>query len=82
MSGRLDTFAKQSKSSGVLLDGPYGGVHGSLRDYDRVLLLAGGSGAFVLSNGNPQLLKWICETRCQLYGAALVGFNPRIQHEE
>ncbi|KAJ8472913.1 hypothetical protein ONZ51_g8201 [Trametes cubensis] len=32
------------RSSRVLLDGPYGGIEGSLRVYDRVLLLAGGSG--------------------------------------
>ncbi|KAI0675049.1 ferric reductase NAD binding domain-containing protein [Trametes maxima] len=36
-SGRL-------RSSRVLLDGPYGGVEGDLKAYDRVLLLAGGSG--------------------------------------
>ncbi|KAI9068058.1 hypothetical protein FKP32DRAFT_1642960 [Trametes sanguinea] len=33
------------RSSRVLLDGPYGGIEGDLRLYDRVLLLAGGSGA-------------------------------------
>ena len=33
------------RSSRVLLDGPYGGIKGSLRVYDRVLLLAGGSGS-------------------------------------
>ncbi|KAI0329178.1 hypothetical protein GY45DRAFT_1253334 [Cubamyces sp. BRFM 1775] len=33
------------RSSRVLLDGPYGGVEGDLKVYDRVLLLAGGSGA-------------------------------------
>ncbi|KAI0645443.1 ferric reductase NAD binding domain-containing protein [Trametes meyenii] len=32
------------RSSRVLLDGPYGGVQGNLKAYDRVLLLAGGSG--------------------------------------
>ncbi|KAH9894984.1 ferric reductase NAD binding domain-containing protein [Cubamyces lactineus] len=32
------------RSSRVLLDGPYGGVEGNLKVYDRVLLLAGGSG--------------------------------------
>ena len=47
ITARLATLAKQgsSGSSRVLLDGPYGGVEGSLKVYDRVLLLAGGSGA-------------------------------------
>lgn len=34
----------------VLLDGPYGGIGGDLRMYDRVLLVGGGSGgAFILA---------------------------------
>lgn len=37
--------ASQSmRTSYVMLDGPYGGVEGNLKTYDRVLLLAGGSG--------------------------------------
>ncbi|RDB18550.1 Ferric/cupric reductase transmembrane component 7 [Hypsizygus marmoreus] len=45
MTARLAAFAGNGKGSRVLLDGPYGSVHGSLWVYDRVLLLAGGSGA-------------------------------------
>ena len=47
ITARLATLAKQgsSGSSRVLLDGPYGGIEGNLKAYDRVLLLAGGSGA-------------------------------------
>ena len=47
ITARLATLAKQgsSGSSRVLLDGPYGGIEGDLKVYDRVLLLAGGSGA-------------------------------------
>ncbi|KAF5379489.1 hypothetical protein D9615_006545 [Tricholomella constricta] len=37
--------AAGGKTSAVSLDGPYGGVHGSFEVYDRVVLLAGGSGA-------------------------------------
>ncbi|KAI0730760.1 ferric reductase NAD binding domain-containing protein [Earliella scabrosa] len=45
ITARLATLAKQgSLGSRVLLDGPYGGVEGNLKVYDRVLLLAGGSG--------------------------------------
>lgn len=32
------------KSARAVVDGPYGGLERSLRTYDRVLLLAGGSG--------------------------------------
>lgn len=44
MTGRLASCAEKQNSSLVMLDGPYGGIHGSLRVYDRVVLLAGGSG--------------------------------------
>jgi predicted ferric reductase len=44
MTDRLVSYARKQKSSSVILDGPYGGIHGSLRVYDRVVLLAGGSG--------------------------------------
>ncbi|KDQ13334.1 hypothetical protein BOTBODRAFT_175647 [Botryobasidium botryosum FD-172 SS1] len=37
--------AEQPKDALVLIDGPYGGVPLSLRTFDRVYLLAGGSGA-------------------------------------
>ncbi|KAF8642996.1 hypothetical protein AX16_009241 [Volvariella volvacea WC 439] len=45
ITARLASFAEQGKTSSVILDGPYGGVHGSLKDYERVLLFTGGSGA-------------------------------------
>jgi NAD(P)H-flavin reductase len=32
----------------VVLDGPYGGLHAPLRAFERVYLLAGGSGASIL----------------------------------
>ncbi|KAI0794429.1 ferric reductase NAD binding domain-containing protein [Fomes fomentarius] len=41
--------ASQSlRTSYVMLDGPYGGVEGNIKTYDRVLLLAGGSGVTFL----------------------------------
>ncbi|KAG8959944.1 hypothetical protein FRC03_007276 [Tulasnella sp. 419] len=45
-TGRLGSMAKRGKLTeiGVMLDGPYGGVQGSLTSYDRVLLLGGGAG--------------------------------------
>ena len=44
ITARLATLAKKGAagSSRVLLDGPYGGIEGNLKAYDRVLLLAGG----------------------------------------
>ncbi|KAI0356232.1 hypothetical protein OH77DRAFT_1401654 [Trametes cingulata] len=46
ITARLAAMCKDGalKSSRVLLDGPYGGVEGNLKMYDRVLLLGGGSG--------------------------------------
>ena len=46
ITARLDAIAKSNrlKISSVLLDGPYGGLEGNLRVYDRALLLGGGSG--------------------------------------
>ncbi|RPD73308.1 hypothetical protein L226DRAFT_107589 [Lentinus tigrinus ALCF2SS1-7] len=46
ITARLGAVAKSGglKTSRVLLDGPYGGVEAKLDAYDRVLLLAGGSG--------------------------------------
>ncbi|KAI0730785.1 ferric reductase NAD binding domain-containing protein [Earliella scabrosa] len=46
ITARLAALAKKGAagSSRVLLDGPYGGVEANLKVYDRVLLLAGGSG--------------------------------------
>ncbi|KAJ6560971.1 FAD-binding domain-containing protein [Mycena sp. CBHHK59/15] len=38
-------FGKPGWSTRVVVDGPYGGVHIPLQTYDRVVLLAGGSGA-------------------------------------
>ena len=48
ITARLGAIARNGtvKASRVLLDGPYGGVEGNLKAYDRVLLLGGGSGAF------------------------------------
>jgi NAD(P)H-flavin reductase len=45
ITGRLVKFALGTRTSRVLLDGPYGGIQGSLKIYDRVLLVAGGSGS-------------------------------------
>ncbi|KAH8818584.1 ferric reductase NAD binding domain-containing protein [Flagelloscypha sp. PMI_526] len=39
---------KPSVSTRVILDGPYGGVHLSLRSFDKVFLIAGGSGATMI----------------------------------
>ena len=49
ITARLAAVAQNGslKTSSVLLDGPYGGFEGNLKAYDRVLLLAGGSGAFI-----------------------------------
>lgn len=44
ITARLENVAGSLKRSRVLLDGPYGGFEGNLEIYDRVLLLAGGSG--------------------------------------
>ncbi|EKM52154.1 uncharacterized protein PHACADRAFT_212732 [Phanerochaete carnosa HHB-10118-sp] len=41
----LQNMALDKPRGRVLLDGPYGGIPVSLRGYDRVCLLAGGSGA-------------------------------------
>ena len=40
----------------VTLDGPYGGIHGGLANYDRVLLLGGGSGELVAFLARPAFL--------------------------
>ena len=40
----LQSMATTNPRSRVLLDGPYGGIPVSLRGFDRVYLLAGGSG--------------------------------------
>ncbi|PVF95678.1 hypothetical protein CPB86DRAFT_738277 [Serendipita vermifera] len=52
MTGRMASVcqsAQNTSGTSVLLDGPYGGMEGSLRVYERVLLLAGGSGgSFIL----------------------------------
>ena len=45
ITARLSNVAGSLKRSRVLLDGPYGGFEGNLEIYDRVLLLAGGSGS-------------------------------------
>ncbi|KAI1783527.1 ferric reductase NAD binding domain-containing protein [Ganoderma leucocontextum] len=46
ITARLAAVAQSGslKTSRVLLDGPYGGFEGNIKAYDRVLLLAGGSG--------------------------------------
>ena len=44
ITARLENVAGSLKRSRVLLDGPYGGFEGNLEVFDRVLLLAGGSG--------------------------------------
>ncbi|ODN80045.1 hypothetical protein L202_03904 [Cryptococcus amylolentus CBS 6039] len=41
---------------GVVLDGPYGGINGDLGDYERVLLIAGGSGGSFISSALQDLL--------------------------
>ncbi|EIM92768.1 uncharacterized protein STEHIDRAFT_117735 [Stereum hirsutum FP-91666 SS1] len=47
ITGRLGAVAAILKGRGVtaVLDGPYGGLHTSVQGFNRVLLLAGGSGA-------------------------------------
>ena len=46
ITGRLAAVAQSGalKASAVMLDGPYGGLEGNLKVYDRAILLAGGSG--------------------------------------
>lgn len=38
----------------VLLDGPYGGIGGDIGAYDRVVLVAGGSGMLSCVAGSPR----------------------------
>ena len=59
ITARLAAVAKSGalKTSRVLLDGPYGGIEANLRMYDRVLLLAGGSGpCFIRFGSKPSSL--------------------------
>lgn len=45
ITARLGSLAGSQKTVPVFLDGPYGGIHvGSFGHFDRVLLIAGGSG--------------------------------------
>ena len=64
VTARLGAIARNGtmKASKVLLDGPYGGVEGNLKAYDRVLLLSGGSGACVSVSGTfaPQAYRSTC----------------------
>ena len=55
ITARLSAAAKSGtlKTSKVALDGPYGGVEGNLKGYDRVLLLGGGSGTCPLLRCRP-----------------------------
>lgn len=69
ITARLAAVAKSGarKTSRVLLDGPYGGIEANLRMYDRVLLLAGGSGScLVRFDSEPELT--VC-SRCHVRGA-------------
>ncbi|KAI5475398.1 hypothetical protein MNV49_001466 [Pseudohyphozyma bogoriensis] len=48
--GMTAKLGRRDGSVGVLLDGPYGGLTGDIATFDRVLLVAGGSGgSFILS---------------------------------
>lgn len=46
MTKRLLSYGARNKTSRVLVDGPYGGLSQSLRDFEHVLLLSGGSGMY------------------------------------
>ena len=58
------------KRSRVLLDGPYGGFEGKLEAYDRVLLLAGGSGLFWLPHSVLSVLT-VTRNRYHVHRSAL-----------
>lgn len=51
ITGRLGAVAAILKGRGVtaVLDGPYGGLHTSIQGFDKLLLLAGGSGTSMCS---------------------------------
>ena len=68
ITARLAAVANKGtlKTSRVLLDGPYGGFDGNLHVYDRVLLLAGGSGMLLSLNLWYLLLK-LCYARRDLH---------------
>ncbi|KAF8075223.1 ferric reductase NAD binding domain-containing protein [Lyophyllum atratum] len=82
MTGRLVSFAGSGAASAVLLDGPYGGVHGSLGAYDRVVLLAGGSGASFTVPLLLDLLKGIAEKSVELKHVHFVWAFPRTESLE
>jgi NAD(P)H-flavin reductase len=46
LTNRLAALADNSRSMGVVLDGPYGGIRHDISKYESVLLLAGGSGLY------------------------------------
>ena len=50
VTARLGAVAKKGNVAGtrVFLDGPYGGIEGNIKVYDRALLLGGGSGTWQL----------------------------------
>lgn len=49
MTQKLFGHAAHKQAIRILVDGPYGGPSHSLRDYDEVLLLSGGSGTYLYS---------------------------------
>ncbi|KAG5636618.1 hypothetical protein H0H81_007386 [Sphagnurus paluster] len=79
MTGRLGAAAARGGSSAVILDGPYGGVHGSLEAYDRVVLLAGGSGASFTIPLFLDLLKGLQEKKIKTQHVHFVWVVPRTE---
>ena len=73
ITARLGAVARNGtlRTSRVLLDGPYGGAEGNLKVYDRVLLLGGGSGAFLLRSPETMSTVLMCRwNRCDVRGPA------------
>ncbi|GLB41559.1 putative FAD-binding domain containing protein [Lyophyllum shimeji] len=78
-TARLASFAESGKTSAVMLDGPYGGVHGSLGAYDRVVLLAGGSGVSFTVPLLLDLLKGLAEKRVRTKHIHFLWAVPRAE---
>ncbi|WVQ77275.1 hypothetical protein IAR50_006959 [Cryptococcus sp. DSM 104548] len=57
--GMTESLFEKAEEMGdvrVVLDGPYGGINGDLGDYERVLLIGGGSGGSFISSALQDLL--------------------------
>ncbi|KAG5641814.1 hypothetical protein DXG03_004156 [Asterophora parasitica] len=77
ITGRMAAAAASGKTSTVSLDGPYGGLHGSLSVYDRVVLLAGGSGVSFTVPILQDLLKGLAEKNVKSKHIHFVWAVPR-----